>query len=128
MKQSPNVLLIDDEESIVKVVGEVLRCMGFIIRTATSAQEGVQTACAAVPDVIVCDVRMPGIGGEEVVLMLKAQPATAHIPIVLVSGYCEPGFEHLAEAFLPKPFQIHELSALINHLLLPPPTPTACAA
>jgi CheY-like chemotaxis protein len=87
MKQLPRVLLIDDEEAIVKVVAEVLRSLGYEhVTVATSGAEGLKTARTLLPDVIVCDVRMPGISGEEVVLMLRAQPATAEIRIVLMSG------------------------------------------
>ena len=117
MQGSRRVLLIDDEEAIVRVVGDVLQCFGFQVAVATSGQEGLRSACASLPDAVVCDVRMPELGGEEVVLMLRAQPATAHIPIVLVSGYCEPTFAHLADAFLQKPFAMDELSGLLAELL-----------
>src|SRR6185503_13370240 len=117
MKESTRVLIIDDEEAIVRVVGDVLQCLGYEVSVATSGKDGVRSACQALPDAVVCDVRMPELGGEEVVLMLKAQPGTAHIPIVLVSGYCEPSFAHLADAFLQKPFLVNELSTLITNLL-----------
>jgi CheY-like chemotaxis protein len=117
MKQSTRVLLIDDEEAIVRVIGDVLQCFGYQVTVATSAQEGLRSASAWLPDAVVCDMRMPELGGEEVVLMLKAQPATAQIPIVLVSGYCEPSFAHLADAFLQKPFVVNELSTIILELL-----------
>jgi CheY-like chemotaxis protein len=116
MKDLTRVLLIDDEEAIVRVVGDVLECFGYDVSVATSGRDGVRNACTQPPDAIVCDVRMPELGGEEVVLMLKSQPATAHIPIVLVSGYCEPAFAHLADAFLQKPFMVNELSKLIMDL------------
>lgn len=127
MKDLTRVLLIDDEEAIVRVVGDVLECFGYEVSVATSGRDGVRQACIQCPDVIVCDVRMPEIGGEEVVLMLKSQPATAHIPIVLVSGYCEPAFAHLADAFLQKPFMVNELSKIITDLTARR-TPVAVAA
>jgi CheY-like chemotaxis protein len=117
MTKPAHVLLIDDEESIVRVVGEVLHAMGYEISMATSGRDGLQTANSMRPDAIVCDVRMPELGGEEVVSMLRAQPDTTHIPIVLVSGYCEPAFAHIADAFLPKPFLVTELSSVIGNVL-----------
>lgn len=124
MKKQTRVLLIDDEEGIVRVVGDVLRCLGFQVTVATSGSEGLRSAVTSLPDAVVCDVRMPELGGEEVVLMLKAQPATSDIPIVLVSGYCEPAFAHLADAYLQKPFVVNELSSVLTNLLA---TRRACA-
>ena len=128
MKDFTRVLLIDDEEAIVRVVGDVLECFGYEVSVATSGRDGVRHACIQCPDVIVCDVRMPELGGEEVVLMLKSQPATAHIPIVLVSGYCEPAFAQLADAFLQKPFMVNELSKMIMDLTAARRTAVAVAA
>jgi len=117
MQQAKRVLLIDDEEAIVRVVGDVLQCFGYDVTLATSGAEGLRRVRDAVPDAVVCDLRMPQMGGEEVVLMLRSQPATAHLPIVLVSGYCEPTFAHLADAFLQKPFMVNELDVLIKRLV-----------
>jgi CheY-like chemotaxis protein len=125
MKDSIRVLLIDDEENVARIVADVLQCFGYDVEVATSGRDGVLRACTSLPDAIVCDARMPELGGEEVILMLKAQPATQHIPIVLTSGYNEPAFAHLADAFLSKPFVVNELNKLILSLLS---TRTAVAA
>ena len=117
MAESRRVLVIEDEKAVAEVVSDVLQCFGYDVAVATSGKEGLRTACTSLPDAVVCDVRMPEIGGEEVMLALKAQPTTAKIPVVLVSGYCEPSFAHLADAFLQKPFSMEELSGLLANLL-----------
>src|SRR5215213_6973431 len=117
MQEARRVLLIDDEEAVADVVGDVLQCYGYDVDVVTSGKEGLRTACRSLPDAVVCDVRMPEIDGQGVILGLKAHLTTARIPIVLVSGYSEPAFAHLADAFLQKPFAMNELNALLVNLL-----------
>lgn len=74
------------------------------------------------PDLIVSDVMMPGLSGYDVCQQLKADPATSHVPVVLLTARSAPeakleGLETGADAFLAKPFNPHELRAQARNLL-----------
>ena len=69
----------------------------------------------SLPDVVVSDIRMPDIDGHELVSILKADPATAHIPVLLMSGH-EIAGKNSCDAFLSKPFLLPELQAAVQKL------------
>jgi CheY-like chemotaxis protein len=73
------------------------------------------------PDVILCDAKMPGLSGAEVIMQLKADETTAGIPIILITASPEAGDPSAlpVNAFLPKPFQAETLKAAIESALRP---------
>jgi CheY-like chemotaxis protein len=108
------VVVIDDDETVAAVVAAVLQARGFSVNVALSGSAGIRLVREVIPDAVVCDMRMPEIGGHEVTLMLKAQPSTSHIPVVLITGDCEMEFVGMGDAFLYKPFHPHELYAALD--------------
>jgi CheY-like chemotaxis protein len=109
------VVVIDDEKLIAEACAAILRRAGCNVSVAHSGEEGLGFIREQLPDVVVCDIRMPGIDGFQVARELKAQPATARIPVVLMSGhgFAEP---NSCDAFLAKPFRVPELIALVQRL------------
>lgn len=89
---------------------------GYKTAFATSGAAGIELVLSTLPDAVVCDIRMPGLSGEQVLLMLKSLPKTSHIPVVMVTGYCSPEFKGIGDAFLIKPFKCDELVDAIEHL------------
>src|SRR5258708_27285752 len=80
------VLLIEDVK-LLRVAGEsVLRKAGYRVLTAADGEEGLSVAHDGRPDVILLDLLLPKLSGEEVLRQLKQNPATAHIPVVVLSG------------------------------------------
>jgi CheY-like chemotaxis protein len=110
-ERSLSVLAIDDEADILESVRIALRPSGWIIATAVTPQDGLLMARTLLPDVILCDAAMPKMSGPEVIQQLKTDPATAHIPVVLMTGIAESHlFQHVAWTnFLAKPFSPEEL-------------------
>lgn len=114
-------LVIDDNYGIRNYLKTLLE-PHFAVITAKSGSEGIQKAIQSIPNIIVCDVSMPGMDGFEVCKKLKSETTTSHIPIVmltacsldeqLVKGYAEG-----AEAYITKPFKADLLLAQINTLL-----------
>jgi CheY-like chemotaxis protein len=102
MKQ-PFVLVIDDDVDVAYTLRYLLQREGFEVGVAHRSERGVEMAFDMLPDLIISDVTMAGFSGIEVLRILKGNPATAHIPIILTSGR-----EQLACAgmftFLMKPF------------------------
>src|SRR6476661_8039317 len=81
------ILVVDDDELILEVAQMSLEMVGgWSVTTAADGQEGLERARADLPDAIVMDVMMPGMDGPTGALALRADPATAGIPIVLLTA------------------------------------------
>jgi CheY-like chemotaxis protein len=81
-----SILVIDDQKEILELVRLTLKPLKWTVNAARTPQEGLALARSLVPDVILCDAAMPKMSGPEVIQILKTDPATAHIPVVLVTG------------------------------------------
>jgi len=112
----PTVVVIDDQVEVAEVIAAILSASGFEAAIATSGRDGITLVNKTAPSAVVCDMRMPGLGGHEVTLVLKAQPATSHIPIVLVTGNCEEEFHGMGDAFLTKPVDFAHLVQTVRQL------------
>ncbi|HSY49883.1 MAG TPA: response regulator [Thermoanaerobaculia bacterium] len=80
------LLLIDDDPSVHELLGEDLTPLGYTIESAFNGESGVAAAKKNAPDVIILDLMMPGMSGFEVAGMLKDNPSTAHIPILVLTS------------------------------------------
>src|SRR6266516_2514934 len=121
----PKILVIDDEEAFRTSLMAILEHQGFEVLQAASGATGVQLARAHLPDVILCDVNMTGVGGNLTLYALRRDPQIASIPFVLMSGYMSsgetpPGIERGADGFLSKPFSIEKLLTTIHGCLSKP--------
>lgn len=118
----PRVLVIEDNPVNLDFVVAVLEPVGYRLLTAETAEAGLQVARTERPDVILLDVHLPGISGYEVVQRLKADPATAPIPIVAITAQAMRGEEMRAraagcDAFLTKPVDTDLLRRTVQHVL-----------
>ncbi|MBF9220243.1 hybrid sensor histidine kinase/response regulator transcription factor [Hymenobacter ruricola] len=116
------VLIVEDNDEVREFIRATLAPAGYRLLTAADGKAGVTLARAEVPDLIVSDVMMPGLSGYEVCQALKTDPATSHIPVVLLTARSGPdarleGFETGADSFLAKPFSPRELRAQVRNLL-----------
>ena len=84
------VLVIDDEAAQRELMTRFLRRQGFAVRTASDGRTGLELARSLAPRVILLDVMMPGMDGWSVLEALKADAATAKVPVVMVSFVAEP--------------------------------------
>lgn len=113
------ILLIDDDESLRDTISEVLTLCEFIPITAADGKSGIEKALIEKPDLILCDVMMPGIDGYGVLNILSRHPQTKHIPFVFLSGKKESedlrkGMGLGADDYLTKPFKEIELLQTID--------------
>jgi two-component system cell cycle response regulator len=102
------ILVVDDVPANVRLLTARLEAEYFDVRSATNGREALQMAVAERVDLILLDVVMPDMSGFEVCARLKSDPATAHIPIVMVTALDNPsdritGLESGADDFLTKP-------------------------
>ena len=104
------VLVVDDDPVIVRLLEVNFEMEGFAVRTAADGLEGLESAKAQHPDVIVSDVMMPRMDGLQLVNELKADPATASIPVILLSAKAQAddvraGLDAGADDYVTKPFE-----------------------
>jgi DNA-binding response OmpR family regulator/DNA-binding CsgD family transcriptional regulator len=90
------VLIVDDVPDNLAVLHDALDESGYTVLVALSGAAALQRAAQALPDVVLLDAMMPGMDGFEVARQLKADPQTAHIPIIFMTGLTET--EHLVAA------------------------------
>jgi CheY-like chemotaxis protein len=118
------VLYIDDSTDNILVVQRLLRRARpeIQLHTASTGHEGITAAASIQPDLILLDNRLPDANGEYVLRQLAASPATAGIPVIILSG--DTGKVTVGEllaagavGFLAKPFDIHQLLAIIGRHL-----------
>ncbi|MEY4561566.1 MAG: hypothetical protein RLZZ618_843 [Pseudomonadota bacterium] len=91
------VLIVDDVPDNLSVLHDALDEAGYEVLVATQGESALQSAQQALPDIVLLDAVMPGMDGFEVARRLKALPATAHIPIIFMTGLTET--EHVVAAF-----------------------------
>ena len=122
MADAPRILLVDDEPSIVKMVGKRLEVEGYQVSVAVDGQDGLAKAHAEQPQLIILDLMLPKLNGYEVCTMLKQDTRHQHIPIILFTAKASDKDEKLgmdcgANAYIRKPFRAPELLETIRNLL-----------
>lgn len=115
------VLVVDDLAPNVKLLEAKLRAEYFEVVSALSGQEAIDIARAQSPDIVLLDVMMPGLDGFETCRILKEDPATCHIPVVMVTALDQQsdrlaGLKAGADDFLTKPVQDVALFARVRSL------------
>jgi CheY-like chemotaxis protein len=111
-----SVLAIDDDPGLLRIVEQCCRRKGWNVKIQSDLKQGIELERSALPEVILCDAEMPNLSGPQIIAMLKANPETAGIPVVLMSGFANADmFSHVPWAgFLDKPFGPKELIAAIE--------------
>jgi CheY-like chemotaxis protein len=123
MSEQHRVLIVDDEEDIRELARISLeRVGGLEVLSASSGEEGITVALAEHPDAILLDAMMPGLDGPQTLERLKANGATAAIPVVFLTGSVQEiereGFISLGAAgILPKPFDPMKLAEQLRTCL-----------
>lgn len=116
------LLVVDDDPGLLMAVSETLRAEGYDVSTARRGAEALVRVAEALPDLIISDIRMPGMDGYQLVRNLRAAPHTRLIPIVFLTAKDETvdrvaGFRSGVDAYITKPFEPEELVAIVAGIL-----------
>jgi len=116
------VLLVDDEDSLRKVMKELLEREGYEVAEARDGVQALDQVDRIGPDIIVLDLNLPGLDGYGVLSHLRSRPATAGIPVIVLTAKGDEDnevrvFELGADDFLTKPFRARALSARLEAVL-----------
>ncbi len=120
MDNASRVLIVDDEPAMIRAIDRVVRRMGFeTAHAADGFHAGTQLVRFA-PGLVTLDLQMPGLGGLNVLRLIRADGRYAETKVLVVSGLSKPALrkalEAGADAVLPKPFSDDELTAAIHSL------------
>jgi DNA-binding response OmpR family regulator len=113
------ILIVDDDRTLAGSVQKLLEREGWSVRRAGDADEALAELRRSVPDLILLDVKMPGMTGFDLCKKLKAEPAWAAVPVIFLTSRDEPvskvlGFELGGDDYVTKPFNAPELMARVK--------------
>ena len=116
------ILIIEDNDKNLKLVRDVLQVKGYATVEAGNAEDGIILARERKPDLVLMDIQLPGMSGIEAIGLLRADPATAAIPVVAVTASVMPqdrnkiteaGFD----AYVGKPINLKEFLDTVRNML-----------
>ena len=119
---SKRLLIVDDEPNLLRAVAACLKAEDYDVATARSGHEALVHLAESIPDLIISDIRMPGMDGYKLARQLRGSPRTALVPIVFLTAKDETtdrieGFRAGIDAYLTKPFEPDELIAVVTGIL-----------
>jgi two-component system, OmpR family, alkaline phosphatase synthesis response regulator PhoP len=124
----PSILSVDDEDDVTSLMRYHLEGAGFEVRTSPSGRAALAAVDERRPDLLILDLMLPDIDGFGVCEILRRQPATATLPIIIVSAWHSPDARHVglelgALDYLTKPFRPQDLVERVRALLALRPAP-----
>jgi two-component system, chemotaxis family, chemotaxis protein CheY len=114
------ILIVEDEAPLRELVADLIEDAGYRALQAIHGRQALALIEQERPDVVLSDVMMPVLNGAELCRILKGQPRTAAIPVILMSAAGSAIADGAgADAFVDKPFELSELEALVRRWLPP---------
>jgi CheY-like chemotaxis protein len=121
MSKMKKIFICEDDEAIIEIVQVVLEQKGYRVDFSTDGKSAMKKITALKPDLLLIDLWMPVVNGEEIIGEVKKNKATENIPVIIFSASREIEFISKklgVKDFLRKPFDIYELEEKVGKLLL----------
>lgn len=121
---TPNILIVDDEPSALKLLDNLLTTENYRVRPFNSGELALRSAAAEIPELVLLDIRMPGMDGFEVCKRLKSNPLLSEVPVIFISAADDledklSAFQAGGVDYITKPFQREEVIARVKtHIAL----------
>lgn len=119
MSRAPLVVIVEDNPLNLKLVRDVLQHAGYRVASAPTGEQGVELTIALSPDLVLMDLQLPGIDGEEALHRLRAHPSVQGIPVVAVTAFAMPEDRERAaragfDGYLEKPLNVLSLPEIVR--------------
>ncbi len=119
---SRSVLIVDDDPIVSRLTSATLSDAGFAVKRVKSVDDAVAFMKTASPDLFILDINLPGLSGFDFLKILRADSATAAVPVIMLSVHKEEnykvhGLDHGADDYVVKPFSSEELLSRVRALL-----------
>jgi CheY-like chemotaxis protein len=113
------ILVVDDEKDMLRLIEYNLNYHGYLVVTAQNGHEGLEKLRSEMPDLVLLDIKMPGLNGYEVCKIIKNEPSVRHIPVVFVSVAASEEDTQFcgAQAYITKPFAPKTLLNKVKNIL-----------
>ncbi len=127
-----DILIVDDDPQIHKLISKMLSIDSYTVRSAYSAGEAIESINNARPDLVILDIMMPKVSGIEVCNKIRENPDNRNIMVLILSAKDDQsdrleGLKHGADEYIAKPFHMRHLIRKIEHMLaksqIPNPKP-----
>lgn len=122
MSDQKTIVVVDDDADFLEMIDEVLREEGYRVVPLSTGEGAFQAIKKRNPDLVLLDVRLPGVSGFHVLHSLLTEPGTSHIPVIVCTGepwslrYRERTLSEMGVTVLPKPFDIDTLIDQVDRL------------
>lgn len=118
----PLILVVEDNELNLRLYYTILQSKGYRVNNARDGVTGVAVVKATLPDLVVMDIQLPKMDGLTATRIIKEEPSTAGIPVVIVTSYAmqedrEKGLQWGCDCYLTKPVNYKEFLEVIDNLL-----------
>lgn len=114
---APTILVVDDEDYVADMIATGLRLEGYNVQVAYNGRQGLEMARGSRFALVIIDLMMPYISGEQLAAQLRDQPHLANVPIILISAGARPRRLLPGIAFISKPFELDRMLAVADEKL-----------
>ncbi|MCP5105446.1 MAG: response regulator [bacterium] len=119
MSENKKAVVVDDDQKVIIMVGEILSELGYRIFCAEEGKKALELVKKEQPDLFICDLLLPGIHGVELVNMVKQDPTLDNTKVIAISAvYKESNYKMAmdcrADAFIEKPFSLDDFENLVK--------------
>jgi DNA-binding response OmpR family regulator len=116
-RKAATVLVIDDEDYVADMIAAALALDGYVVHIAYNGRQGLESVQNLVVDLVIIDIMMPFLSGEQLAAQIRAEPNLHTVPIIFISAGARPRRLLDNMAFVPKPFDIDDMLATVETCL-----------